>query len=120
MTYAELQMLLIRVTYKPNFKFQAYRQANVDSIRVSLAAQLPDARDTEGQIVTIHSCLDISEPTLLGYTQSQVLEYLCKLILDFEKHEADEWFKLDGVQVNDPHKIKVVRNTVNNLRIAYA
>jgi len=51
----------------------------------------------------IHTAIKINP----SHTQNidQLNYTIRKMIHDFEVHEADEWLKVDGVILNDPHKV---------------
>jgi hypothetical protein len=106
-----LQALLDRVTYKPGYKFRAlvnrepdtFLRPNVPMVEVRYTAQ--DARSDYPQETEVVATvpfplveqLDLfTDVALFAYFRHSVLGHL-------EQHETDEWFRVDGELVNDPH-----------------
>jgi hypothetical protein len=39
----------------------------------------------------------------MGLSKTQLLDLIRKAFHTFETHEADEWFRVDGQRVTNPH-----------------
>lgn len=48
-------------------------------------------------------------PLIALRSEDAFLRWLHSVIGNLEDHEIDEWFKVDGVPVNDPHKKSALR-----------
>jgi hypothetical protein len=97
MTIDEFIALVSKITYKPGYKISA-RQAD-SAVELRIEATLPD------------SCLGTSRrfelsqwlwPDWIG-GEGEALHIIAAHVREFELHEMDEWLKLDGAKVHDPH-----------------
>lgn len=102
--YAVLRDFFARVTYKPCTQFCVTPIVLSDTVRVELRALCPDvvkpAPHRPGvEVVVAHDFHPLDMPG----AEQDLLYIARKLIEAFEAHERDEWFRLDGEPVNDPH-----------------
>jgi hypothetical protein len=111
--YERVKNLVGRITYKPGWKMVVSRTrtqneypSRYDLPAVWITVTLPaiDVNDPEHKIILSNQkCF--WQYTLETMKDEQILEYcVVNLLLDTEKHELDEWFKFDGIQIFDPHK----------------
>jgi hypothetical protein len=105
MTPAEVVALIQRVTYKPGWKLRttvepAVRGWGFPVVRVQLTYRAP-ASDGSGASVEFHgeASLSVDDRT----EPDRVLAWLTAFIQRSELHEMDEWLKVDGKHVRDPH-----------------
>ena len=94
-----LQMLLRDFTYKPGWTFRFFETER--DIRLEIKALVIDADNpAETAIITSFNSVDkmIAERPPWKWER-----WLRDRIIDFEKHEVDEFFQINGVKVFDPH-----------------
>ncbi len=96
LTTAQLHSILSRVTYKPGWELTLTGDENLS---LCITAFMEDAYNPGDRIlVDIHSLL----PPF--YTEAEVLRWLRWRIREIEVHEVDEFLRLDGKAVFDPHR----------------
>lgn len=106
----EVRRVLERITYKPLWKITVSQAHVSDEYLFCLAYKAPDAmrayRDAENvhnpytwtKIITTYA----THPANVR-TEEEVLETVKSLIRQAEVHEQNEWLKIDGKHVTDPH-----------------
>lgn len=96
-----LQVLLERVTYKPGWTF-ACEQLNYSTVSVCFVHSETDV--LTGKVKPFASYMTVYEPELARMDDRKMMEAIvCRLVKNAEMHEMDEWLKLDGEHVVDPH-----------------
>lgn len=97
-----------RITYKPGYKFSCWvedtnRPTMERMIVLNLVVPVPDSTRADQKPVSIvftdresvHNCVHSGSMYLLHRVQH--------FFLSWEKHEMDEWLRVDGEMVRDPH-----------------
>lgn len=89
------------VTYKPGYIIRA--NVPLDDLRTHLVLQLvfdgPDSREPENtKVVSFTQFYPAPFPSLEALTQ-----LIRCFIHEWELHESDEWLRIDGEMVRDPH-----------------
>lgn len=99
-----VQQFLARITYKPGWKFIALMHPSCDQIKIHLSYLARDARleNNEGEI-TLTSITIIHPHSPTELTEENLRSAIIRQILQAEMHERDEWLRLDGKHVTDPH-----------------
>lgn len=97
MTKPELIDLLRRLTYKPEVRLVVHDLDDHVSFQAVLVVE-----DTLNppRIVEVDMGRTFYPPVV---ERDEVLDVVRRMIHDLEKHEADEWLKLDGVAWCHPH-----------------
>ena len=100
MTYAEIHAVVERLTYKQGWRFAL---TECDATRVELTLVPPPfaSRTTAGKEVQLHFHDTAYRYRLVNETS--VVLWAWTVTLNAEKHEAREWFQLDGAPALDPH-----------------
>lgn len=88
-----LNKILERFTYKPSWTF------TICEGRLFIRALAPDT-DDHTKIIPINFQTSIPRFRTPDYPWDR---WLLDQILNVERHEAEEFFKIDGVKVFDPH-----------------
>lgn len=87
------------ISYKPNFKIFIFKHFLHDSWILAITMYVPDANNPECTIpIRQHSSIhpkDMTKAVLTSYVQVS--------IRTMETHEHDEWFKVDGIALKNPH-----------------
>lgn len=102
------QSLIDRITYKPEWKLRLTAEAKSVNrpwqINVHLDYKVANL-DGSYETVDLTTCTTFTERSLIEVLVSgDFVRYIAmNLIRRAELHEIDEWFKLDGVCVTDPH-----------------
>jgi hypothetical protein len=103
----EVQALLDRISYKPNWKFRYYTPRlafndllldNAGTIRMIVTVE-----DTYNPGKTIDVNFDVPLYELHLDNETNLLRYLLNRVFAAEAHEAREWFKVDSQLYDDPH-----------------
>jgi hypothetical protein len=95
------------ITYKPNHHF--FVKWDYDEWRddrqmlvVTMVVRAPDVDDPKN-ITSIMSPVKV-DPVIVGANQRSTFNRIIEgLVNDFERHEMEEWLKIDGRRLNDPH-----------------
>lgn len=100
----EIEATLRRVSYKPGWRFTVDDRMHDDEVTIVLQHDTPDVNDPEN-IITVTTLTRGLRET---YSNEEILlrGVVPKLIRQMEYHEIDEWFKIDGKHVRDPHPEK--------------
>ena len=102
------------VRYKPNTqikawvkdedKYRSYHSYSDTTIVVSMQIfGIPDSTKSDGSSTSIVFTQTWSFLHIKHGGMNLLLEYLRKFLRDWEMHEMDEWFRIDGTHVRDPH-----------------
>jgi hypothetical protein len=119
---------LARVTYKPDYKVRVIDASRVlapedTRPRILFEALLPDSRWVrpkatfppqhvwvEGRFYAVEDApipkigISMVKPMPHWRDEEEAKVWLRGMFRELEFHELDEWFKVDGKMVNDPHK----------------
>lgn len=102
MTFAELQGLFKRITYKPGWKFLLFQEFDHCSSECSVRIQFT-ADDATSDKKDIH-IMGQYQLCFFEHTEARdILKQLRGHIHHMECHEADEWLKLGGEAPFYPH-----------------
>lgn len=97
--------LVGRLTYKPGFKIAviplAYPYDGI-CIRFSVGAEGQPGDTSEP--IEIHSYLWVAWQVAECIDEWALAQRIFNGVLDLERHQAQGWFKLDGVLFDDPHQ----------------
>lgn len=119
--------LLSRFTYKPGWHFELSRRPELGQIMLQIAFSAPDSRITDvyGRYGRLDPCRACGSPhpmreipisgqfpldpfAALSRNENLFFDWLHQMVRDVEKHELDEWFRVDGELRFDPHRGSVV------------
>jgi hypothetical protein len=107
--YFKLERLLVGVTYKPGITISA-RPPIPGSVYMNgvgalvIKARVPDSYDPM-KFITVGKHIEVPG-TLVDLAETdprKFYRWVFHQLLDFEKHEAQEWFKINGVLFDNPH-----------------
>lgn len=100
LSYEQIREIVSRVTYKPGITFTVMRLTAL-SYDFGLNAKLLDVTNPQ-QLTVITLYRRVHVDTIR--TRHDVLEILRRELIDqFEQHESDEWFQVNGQVVSWPH-----------------
>lgn len=104
MTEDEVMKVLKTITYKPNWKLQFFKDPQISfSIAMHVRMEVPDVRlDAIPEPITIIINHKIT-PAKYEFVE-ELYNDVFNMLMALEKHEAQEWFKVDGVAHFNPHK----------------
>lgn len=105
--FENLQMIVRRVTYKPGWKFnlgtQNFPKHPYDPLNLYITRDEVADVDGPGKTTTLTFIASIDQETAREMLAEEfVRHFIGTAIRDFEMHELDEWFKLDGKCVFEP------------------
>lgn len=97
--------VLDALTYRPNVKFEVrapgYRGDSLHGLLFEIHATVPDSRypNDARTITVVHS---FAVPYMFD-DRNHIIAFVRHCIHSMERHEADEFLRIDGELVNDPH-----------------
>ena len=94
------QQWLSRISYKPNIKMEIVDQFN-DYLNLKISVNTIDSRDGFSPIVIYHSNI-IDNRFVRNFDDFK--NYVIERILQMERHETNEFLKIDGKLIHDPHE----------------
>lgn len=97
MSVTEMATAASRVAYKPGWKFEIY-EGEWEGPHVAITAAIPNAYDINSPIV-----LNIHSPIPPMRDETALHEWLMWRLGRIEIHEMREFYRVDGVCVDDPH-----------------
>ncbi len=109
MTRSEVVTILNAVSYKPGYRLEIGDIWHESVLTVMLrTAEIPDASNPgrKTQII-FQKTLDLIDLNLREAWWVQ--NFIYRLFQEWEEHEMYEWLKIDGVQIQDPHRGHVGR-----------
>lgn len=108
-----IQDILDRMTYKPGWKITISRPEDCGVQNywepITLHARYPTIDITTGKPITLSLVRSIPLESAETVPEDALIDLIGYIIKNFEMHEFDEWFKIDGVCVRDPHPELKVR-----------
>lgn len=106
-TLQQIQQFLAQVAYKPGYQFSASADKQCLILRLDVVTKDSDAPRLDVRL-GMTSAIPFWE---IDHEKGRevIVERLWRLILDFERHEAAEWFRVNGVRSNDPHSTDRLR-----------
>lgn len=97
---SKVQRALSRLSYKPTFRFEAFQSSDGDQIEIRIVHVAPDSRDGFTPIpLTSFSIFNADA----AHLDEAVFYLVRRQIHEMELHEIDEWLKIDGKHVKNPH-----------------
>lgn len=101
MEFNKVESIIKRLSYKPGWTLLVEHHIQTDRFRFTLSHKAEDATGIyTGYVpVTLQKFLC---PDMIP-DESYLMMFLRQMFLDMEHHEFQEWFKLDGVPVENPH-----------------
>jgi len=110
MTVAEAQKLLKSITYKPGYRLLVcYDKAN-NSCEVRLKAHRECSRTGKTVVFSSAKTLNLNRycnrlHPYVASAEKDLMNDVRTWLRELELHEVDEWLKLDGKMVFDPHPV---------------
>ncbi len=110
MSLNELVIFLARISYKPNWRFECADKAPfyetgggyMKAVWITIKHTSIDANDPEKMTeVVLTAC--VAKDQLVRMDEPQMMDWIKMHIRKAEDHETDEWLRLDGKWVKDPH-----------------
>lgn len=98
-TISTVEMYLKRISYKPNWRLSVQGEHFGEPI---LRIQFETVDTHTGAPTPINSARTIPMNAIKDLRE--FIAWLSHAIMHVEKHEHDEWLKLDNEIINDPHK----------------
>lgn len=111
LTFQQLYELARGITYKPyhSLAIDRYYVGGLHQYAVQLTLRVTvlssnwhpkvaEARGEKPNTPLVTSCL-----LHVGQQRHEAIARIKKLFVDFEKHEVDEWLKLDDIRITNPH-----------------
>ena len=94
--------LLNRLTYKPECKGIWLNILEISDhyvIKLELSVKCSDS----GEPIRTHYSQEYTKEVYEALTEKELLAEIRRIIILTETHEVDEWLKLDGIKIFDPH-----------------
>ena len=101
MNLHEFDQLVRSISYKPGVMF-APGQIAFDSVTFQLRAQTVNA-DHPSMTIQLMSQEIIPAERVRRFSMEEAKHWIRARIIDFEKHECDEWLRFNGERLVNPH-----------------
>lgn len=104
MSIEAFRALVARISYKPNWRLTVWGDSPcAETVLLRIAFRAPDSTGAVPGLT--ERALKHAIPTrrLALWSDAEALRFIFQQILELERHEAREWFKLDGKPVDYPH-----------------
>ena len=100
MHLAEVRATLARVSYRRGERWTFRADQIGEDVRVRMCATVLDSRQP-GRLLDLG--IDTWPPADALEGEGPLVRWLLGRLIEHEVHEAREWLRLDGEQVDDPH-----------------
>ena len=107
MTWQEAVNLVKGITYKKGWKIELLPIHDDHAFILAIKATHPDSQQwdrPEPDRILISSQQAIDLHRLHSMSAEDFCMIIRSIVLRMEAHEADEWLRFDGKQLNNPHK----------------
>ena len=103
MTIDEANEIVAALTYKPGWEIELVG-GGVAGLALRLAMQAPDSTTTEHRPIAVRGDdVPLDPHNLQLFDEKRFVDWVFNQIMRLERHEAQEWFRLRGELVDDPH-----------------
>lgn len=99
MTLSEANAILNRLSYKPKWKFELRSEGLSSTIIVKAWVRNSLPPHSDGYVYHTSGF-----PPINDMSEDRLVSLVRDYVRRAELHEIDEYFKLDGKLINDPHK----------------
>ena len=101
MTIDEANEIAAALIYKPGWGIELSQRGGDLELRMSML--VPDSRTAAGESIQVRANKTIDLRYLCLFDENQFVNWVFDQIMRLERHEAQEWFRLRGELVDDPH-----------------
>mgnify|MGYP001588982197 CR=1 FL=1 len=109
MTPEEATALVKRLTYRPGWKIQCYVEEGSEVFVLRCGTEEPDSEGRTIEPLAVVLTDSISLKALAFYDEAQFLRWAHSVFRRRVLHELDEWLRLDGTPLIEPHPEKFSR-----------
>ena len=102
MTEPEFASLINRLSYKPSSRIVVSYEITRDELSARFSMTVLDSGDKTNHVIPT-VCHTIDPNWLKDTDEEEVVDWVRSCWHALEIHEADEWLKLDGKAIFDPH-----------------
>lgn len=99
--------LVEQITYKPGTKFRILPTIGMDGSLANRSVLYITVKmhnlDGSAQLIDITSPVELDHDRFEVMSDKDIYSMIFRKIVALEKHEATEWFRVDGVNFVDPH-----------------
>lgn len=109
----QLAVWLKEVTYKPDYELRIVeRDEKLGEPALHIVAHVADSCfEDRRQIEVIHRYA-IND---LDLTDQAFNEFVFDCVVRSERHEAEEWFRINGEQLHEPHRVSADKSYIATL-----
>jgi hypothetical protein len=97
-----MEHLVSRLSYKPNTKLSVM-ECSGGSIVVRFFMCVPDITRRVSDGFGVNNMVAMEPEHILNQTEDHLIHVIQAMIVQTEMHEVDEWLRVEGVPVRDPH-----------------
>jgi hypothetical protein len=106
--YLRFSELLQRISYKQNVTLSAWIDRSdipmgLEKVYLVIEMKVPDSRGS-GREKPIGGKYPVPYGLMIEHNEEQMVRWIKMMIRSAEFHEIDEWLRLDGELIDDPHK----------------
>lgn len=104
MTFEKAREIVSNITYKPGWSISIHENYGYYQFPVlTIDAEVRDSYDPS-KIVSIRGTKTLSHSLIYDLTKMSLLQLIRQFIHQTEIHESDEWIRLNGEMIFNPHK----------------
>lgn len=93
-----IRTILQRLSYQPGWDFYITRICSEPHCVFHITTTAPNSRNPEVRVNILYHVVATGL-----YSEAQLVDAVKQGLKDINNHEFDEWFRIDGKPVNDPH-----------------
>lgn len=103
MTPEQFIVFVQRLSYKPNWAIETLDPFGGLAVILVVRFKAPDSTAPDHE-VTVCLRKAVHPESIEHWKDDDASRFIQETIYDIELHEADEWLRLDGALVHDPHE----------------
>lgn len=103
MKLKDLEDLLKRITYKPEFQMICRIESCADLIDIRFSRMVKDATGMQKGYIPLYQIISFTGDALEHMDEKEMLMRIYNGLIEFEIHEMNEWLKVDGKCFKEPH-----------------
>lgn len=96
--------LVARLTYKPGWRLRAYPEPHTGGLILLTGLDEPDS-EKPGAVRPLDYTAPLKADELRGLDEKHFLQFVFDTIAKRELHEVEEWLRLDGRPLYEPHPV---------------
>lgn len=105
--FEHVKSIVAKISYKPNFEIKVCRNMTNGEIDIRILLKyVQDSNNSDPKIINPIILRKILTPRMIKMskkTDRHIVYIISNMIRQMETHEIDEWLKVDGKRLKNPH-----------------